>query len=123
VKLGAMLGDLTRSLFKRPITERYPFERKPTPIRLRGRLHYDVSKCTGCQMCARDCPSNAIEIITVDKAAKRYAMKYDAGRCTFCGQCVQSCRFDVIDLSSEDWELAACSKEPFTVYYGTEPKS
>ncbi len=120
MKIGAMLGDVGRSLFKRPVTEKYPFERKPTPERLRGKLHYDASKCTGCQMCVRDCPSKAIEIIVLDKAKKRYAMKYSVDRCIFCGQCVQSCRFGCLDLSSEDWELASGVKEPFTVHYGME---
>jgi formate hydrogenlyase subunit 6/NADH:ubiquinone oxidoreductase subunit I len=117
-----MLGNLVQSFFKRPVTQRYPFERQPTPKRLRGKLHYDASKCTACRLCERDCPSNAIEIIVIDKANKQFAMKYDVGRCTFCGQCEQSCRFNAIDLSSEDWELASCTREPFKVYYGPKPK-
>jgi formate hydrogenlyase subunit 6/NADH:ubiquinone oxidoreductase subunit I len=120
MKLGAMLGDVAQSLFKRPVTERYPFERKPTPERLRGKLVYDPSKCTGCQLCIKDCPSEAIELITVDKVNKRFVLRYHIDRCTFCGQCVENCRFACVGMSSEEWELAALNKEPFTVYYGRD---
>lgn len=122
MRIGSMLGDLGRSLFKRPITEKYPYEQKATPARFRGKLHYDESKCTGCRICVRDCPSKAIEIVVIDKANKRYAMKYDVGRCTFCGQCLQSCRFGCLDLSNKDWELASGSKAPFTEFYGPETR-
>ena len=65
MRIGAMLGDISRSLFKRPVTERYPFERKPTPERLRGQLTFDAAKCTGCKICVRDCPA------VRDRAARR----------------------------------------------------
>jgi formate hydrogenlyase subunit 6/NADH:ubiquinone oxidoreductase subunit I len=45
-------------------------------------------------------------------------MRYRADRCTYCGQCVVACRFKCLELSHEEWELAALTKEPFTVYYG-----
>jgi len=119
-KIGAMLGDITRSLFQRPVTQRYPFERRATPQRLRGQLHWDPEKCTGCALCNKDCPANAIELITLDKASKRFVMRYHIDRCTYCGQCAQNCRFKCIDMSSEEWELAGLSREPFTVYYGRD---
>jgi formate hydrogenlyase subunit 6/NADH:ubiquinone oxidoreductase subunit I len=118
--IGAMLGDIVRSLFKKPITELYPFERKPTPDRLRGKLTWDPDKCTGCLLCVKDCPSDAIELMVIDKVNKRFVLRYHADRCTYCAQCVQSCRFKCLDMSSEDWELASTRKEPFTVYYGKD---
>lgn len=120
MKIGAMIGDIVTSLFKRPATERYPFERKPAPARLRGKLVWDPAKCSGCQLCVKDCPSEALELITIDRVAKRFVMRYHADRCTYCGQCVENCRFECLGMSSEDWELAALGKEPFTVYYGRE---
>ena len=56
-----MLLDITKSLFRQPVTEKYPFERHPTPERLRGRLEWDATKCTGCGLCAKDCPADAIQ--------------------------------------------------------------
>ncbi|MCE1252926.1 MAG: 4Fe-4S binding protein [Anaerolineae bacterium] len=120
MKLMSMLGDVVGSLFKKPFTEQYPFEKKPAPESLRGKLTWDASKCSGCMLCVKDCPANAIELITIDKANKRFVMKYHMDRCTFCDQCVVNCRLKCLDLSNEQWELAALSHEPLTVYYGRD---
>jgi formate hydrogenlyase subunit 6/NADH:ubiquinone oxidoreductase subunit I len=119
MRIGAMLGDISRSLFKQPFTERYPFERRPTPSRLRGKLVWDPAKCTGCKVCLRDCPAHAIELLVIDKASKRFVLRFHADRCTYCAQCVVNCNFDCLGMSNEEWELAALSREPFVVSYGT----
>lgn len=118
MRLGAMLGDISRSLFRKPVTELYPFVRKDAPERLRGKLVFDAGKCTGCKICVRDCPANAIEMHVIDKAAKRFVLVFHSDRCTFCAQCVFSCNFDSLSLSHEQWELAALSKGPFAVPCG-----
>jgi formate hydrogenlyase subunit 6/NADH:ubiquinone oxidoreductase subunit I len=118
MKLSTMFGDVMQSLVQKPVTLRYPFERLPAPAALRGPLAWDVAKCTGCSLCVKDCPSRALELIVVDKAAKRYVMLYHEDRCTYCAQCLQSCRFDALQLSSEHWELAALNKDAFAIYYG-----
>ena len=120
MKIATMLGDVWQSIWQRPITQKYPFERLEAPVRLRGKLHWNPEKCTGCALCNKDCPANAIEIITVDKKEKRFVMKYHMDRCTYCAQCVESCRFSCIEMSDEEWELAATDKTLFTVTYGTE---
>lgn len=120
MKVGTMLGDVLESLFRRPVTERYPFEREPPPARLRGRVIWRAENCTGCALCNKDCPANALELITLDKKNKRFVMRYHIDRCTYCAQCVQSCRFNCLEMSNTEWELAALNKEPFVVYYGCE---
>jgi len=120
MKIGAMLGDLLQSFFQSPATERYPLERRDPPKRLRGQLQWNPTQCTGCGLCARDCPANALEMIVLDRADKRFVLRYHLDRCTFCGQCVQSCRFDCLELSKNEWELAALNRETFTISYGDE---
>lgn len=118
--IGSMLGDIVKSFFSKPDTEKYPFVPSETPEHFRGLLVWDPEKCTGCQLCVKDCPADAIEIITIDKVNKKFVMRYNVDRCTFCAQCVLNCRFNCIQMSEEQWELASTSKEPFEVYYGRE---
>lgn len=120
MKIPTMLVDIVRSLFSKPATERYPAVEPDEPERLRGKLDWNPDQCTGCQLCVKDCPADAITLITLDKAEKRFVMLYDAGRCTFCAQCIQSCRFNCLSLSNTDWSMAAGDKSPFTEYIGGE---
>jgi formate hydrogenlyase subunit 6/NADH:ubiquinone oxidoreductase subunit I len=118
MKPGTMLRDVLRSSARRPVTELYPLEKHPPVAAFRGLVHYDPEACTGCGLCAKDCPANAIELITIDKAGKRFVMRYHVDRCTFCGQCAYSCRFDCINLSNDEWELARTRPDAFTITYG-----
>jgi formate hydrogenlyase subunit 6/NADH:ubiquinone oxidoreductase subunit I len=115
-----MFQDLLASAVRPPITERYPFERQPPPIRLRGRLCWDPDHCIGCRLCVKDCPSEALEVFVVDKESKRYVVAYHVDRCTFCGQCVTSCRQGGLSLNHESWELAALDRRDFELFFGRE---
>jgi NAD(P)H-quinone oxidoreductase subunit I len=115
-----MLRDVVRSLFRAPFTQNYPAERTATPKRLRGMLTWDPTKCSGCTLCVKDCPANAIELVKLDAAKKQFVLRYHADRCTYCAQCVVNCRFDCLGMSPDEWELAALTKEPFLIDYGTE---
>src|SRR5574338_340401 len=105
IPIGSMVGDVLRSLFSKPVTQPYPFKRTEAPEAFRGKLVWDLSKCTGCMLCVKDCPANALELIVVDRAAKRFVMRFHADRCTYCAQCEVSCRAKCLELSPE-WELA-----------------
>jgi formate hydrogenlyase subunit 6/NADH:ubiquinone oxidoreductase subunit I len=120
MNIGTMLKDVLTSLVQRPVTEKYPFERRPVPARLRGMVTWDRQKCIGCGLCSRDCPAKAIELHVLDRKAKRFVMHYRVGRCLFCAQCVQSCPSGALSMSNQRWELAALCKEPFDVYYGED---
>ena len=121
MKIGSMMNDVMTSLFRQPVTQKYPFERPVTPERLRGQLRWDRQNCTGCGLCTMECPAQAIEMIVLDKKAKRFVMRYHIDRCTFCAQCVHSCNRDCLSMSPDVWELAALDREPFTIYSG-EPE-
>jgi len=118
MKIGAMFRDIASSLVTKPVTQQYPFERRPAPTRLRGKLQWDPTKCTGCTLCIKDCPANAIEMVVNDKQNKVFVLRYHVDRCIYCSQCTINCRFKCLEMSNEEWELAALSKEPFLLYYG-----
>jgi formate hydrogenlyase subunit 6/NADH:ubiquinone oxidoreductase subunit I len=118
MKIGALLGDVIRSLFKPAATIQYPAAPAVTPERLRGKLIWDYRRCNGCNLCVKDCPADAIKLLIMDRKEKRFVMEYDENRCIYCGQCVESCRFQALRMSSTVWELAALKQEAFKVYYG-----
>lgn len=118
MRLGMMLRDVSISLLRRPVTERYPFERRLPPDRLRGKLTWDSATCLGCGLCEQDCPANAIEVVVLNREERRFVLFYYPERCAFCAQCVQSCRHGSLALSNEAWELAALNRNPFHTCYG-----
>ncbi|HLO28320.1 MAG TPA: 4Fe-4S binding protein [Anaerolineales bacterium] len=117
--IGTMFTDIVQSFFTKHDTQLYPAERIAPPERYRGSLFYNPSLCTGCSLCVKDCPSNAIELVILDREAKKYVMKYHMDRCIYCGQCVVNCKPKCLGMSNEDWEHAALDKN-FMVYYGKD---
>ncbi len=60
----------------------------------RALVRYDIveEKCTGCTLCARKCPSKAIE----GEVKKPHRVIQE--NCTKCGNCYTVCRFDAVTL-------------------------
>jgi quinol-cytochrome oxidoreductase complex cytochrome b subunit/NAD-dependent dihydropyrimidine dehydrogenase PreA subunit len=58
-----------------------------------------LDKCTGCSLCFRDCPYQAIEMVPAP-AGSRFKLLATVfpHRCSGCGVCVGACAFDAIDL-------------------------
>ncbi len=118
MKIGALLGDVIRSLFKPPVTVKYPADPIAAPDRLRGKLIWDYRRCIGCNLCVKDCPANAITLYILDRKEKRFVLEYDQNRCIYCAQCVVSCRPKALHMSNTVWELAALKQDDFKVHYG-----
>ena len=53
----------------------------------------DEQKCTGCRVCARECPQGAIS------GEKKEPHKIDQEKCIKCGLCRDNCKFDAITVS------------------------
>jgi NADH-quinone oxidoreductase subunit I len=110
--------------FKRPVTLRYPEEKRKLPARSRGR-HYltkwedDKERCVGCELCAIVCPSQAIYVKAAENTpedmhshGERYAEDFQINmlRCIYCGYCEEACPTGAIILSGE-FELASYTRE------------
>jgi len=104
-----LIGETLKSIFRRPFTQKYPKVKPLIPEGLRGRVEHDRDKCIYCGLCAKYCPSGAIEV-----DVKKKEWRYDMGRCLFCSQCEEVCRYTVrkeaISMTM-DYEHAERKKE------------
>lgn len=124
-------------MFKKPVTLRYPEEKRKLPARSRGR-HYltkwsdGAERCVGCELCAIVCPAQAIYVKPAQNDpehphshGERYASDFQINmlRCIYCGLCEEACPTGAIILSNE-YELSATSREAliFTKETLTEKK-
>ncbi len=119
-KPGAITSQVFGSIFKKPATVRYPFEKLEMPDKYRGRLEFLQERCIGCKICMRDCPSKgAIEIEKVGE--KKFEAHFRLDRCIYCGQCVDSCPKDALEMT-KDFELADVKVANFAVTNTTTTK-
>lgn len=110
--------------FRRPVTLRYPEEKRKLPERSRGR-HYltkwndGLERCVGCELCAIVCPAQAIYVKPAENKpgevhshGERYATDFQINmlRCIFCGDCEEACPTGAIILSNE-YELSGFMRE------------
>jgi NADH-quinone oxidoreductase subunit I len=106
-------------MFKKKVTQEYPFDTRPTAPRYHGRhvlnRHPDgLEKCVGCELCAWACPADAIYVEGADNTeeeryspGERYGAIYQINylRCIFCGLCIEACPTRSLTMSNE-YELA-----------------
>jgi NADH-quinone oxidoreductase subunit I len=112
-------GLTLSNMFKKKVTQQYPFDTRPTAPRYHGRhvlnRHPDgLEKCVGCELCAWACPADAIYVEGGDNTeeeryspGERYGAVYQINylRCIFCGLCIEACPTRSLTMSNE-YELA-----------------
>lgn len=90
-KYFTFAGRIVKNLFKKPVTTQYPFEPVDFPDRMRGHVEIKIEDCITCGLCARACPSLAIQ---VDRKAGTWTIsRFD---CVQCGSCVIACPKDCL---------------------------
>ena len=108
-----MLRELLKHIFRKPVTLKYPFEKTKAAAGVRGRPVWDMERCTGCQLCFRDCPSGAIEMIGRGSKAE---FKHHLDRCMFCGHCEEVCPTNAIRMT-EEYELASYDRTGMVIEF------
>lgn len=109
----AMEDELFRSLGKKPVTLPFPYERAQPVERIRAKVSWEIEKCIGCTLCARICPSMAIEMVGRGRNAE---ITYDVGRCIFCGECVDICPTKAI-YTTKDFELTFTLRKKMIIQF------
>ena len=112
--LGTMIESVLGSLFKKPATIRYPFEKFNMPKDFRGQPKFRSELCTGCRLCIRDCPSQAITLTKIGE--KKFEASIDLGKCVYCAQCAETCPRKVIDITT-DFELTQLERGMLKVVF------
>jgi formate hydrogenlyase subunit 6/NADH:ubiquinone oxidoreductase subunit I len=117
------------------VTIQYPQEETPVPQLGRYKLHNEIDDCIVCDLCAKICPVDCIEIDSVrsvedlgqtsDGTAKRiHPLKFDIDmdKCMFCGLCTTVCPTECLTMKPE-YDYSVYDKEEFTFKfsdYGAE---
>jgi NADH-quinone oxidoreductase subunit I len=107
--LAASYGMTMRHLFRRPLTEQYPEEKRELPERSRARIVLtrdpdDNERCVACYLCSGVCPVSCISMESAEAATgRRYArwFRINFARCIYCGLCEEACPTLAIQLTPD----------------------
>src|SRR6476659_5374197 len=106
------------------VTEQYPDEKRPKPLRFHGRHvlnRYEdgMEKCIGCELCAGVCPAKCIYVRGADNdpddptsPGARFGFVYEINylRCIHCDLCVEACHTAAI-TESKLFEFSFTSRQ------------
>lgn len=94
------------------VTTLYPHETIPVPDNGRYRLHNEIDDCIVCDLCAKICPVDCIDIEAIksseeigktsDGSSKRlYAATFDIdmAKCCYCGLCTTVCPTECLTMT------------------------
>ncbi len=125
------LGVTFKNMLSKPVTIRYPEQKRVMPERFRGRhfLNRDedgMERCIGCSLCSVNCPVGCIHVVAAENdpnnpvsKGERYAEVYEINllRCIYCGYCEEACPVDAVVLR-EHYELADYDRKQYIATKG-----
>lgn len=106
VLIEHMANELMRTLDGTVSTGAVPF----------GKIALDEAQCTGCGLCALNCPTDALTVLTDDDGD--YELLFQHGLCVACGVCVDACPENCIRLEHV-LELDSIGNEPSLLLRGS----
>lgn len=116
--IGILKGLATTfsTFTRRPVTVRYPTEKRELPERQRSfpvltwDFDHDEPFCTGCNICVRNCPVDCMTAVMHDNPKyaegtserRKIAEKFwiDYARCMRCNICIEVCPFEAIAMDN-----------------------
>lgn len=87
---------VARALVTKPTTRLYPFTKRAPYAATRGHVVINISDCNFCTLCAKRCPTDAIE---VDRGNRIW--RIDRLRCIQCRACVDACNKKSLTLDNQ----------------------
>jgi NADH-quinone oxidoreductase subunit I len=128
-RAAVLVPELFRNLFHRPATRAYPFVKVEVPVGFRGTPRFTPDLCTGCKVCMRDCPSDAIHIEVesipstepavegkpAPRPTRKMSMTLYLDRCVHCGRCAEVCPRNALALDT-DFEVANFSHDALKLF-------
>lgn len=107
--IGTGFATTFKHLFRKPITEQYPEEKRTLPDRSRARIVLTrnpdgTERCVACYLCSAVCPVSCISMQSAEKEnGRRHALwfRINFGRCIYCGLCEEACPTSAIQLTPD----------------------
>ena len=91
-----MLSVVIKSLFKPSACNMYPLKQPKIYEETRGHVAIDAPRCILCGICAKKCPTHAIQVFREQRE-----WKIDRLRCILCKECVRVCPPKCLSMPAE----------------------
>jgi NADH-quinone oxidoreductase subunit I len=104
-----LVTEAIKNLFRKPSTEE---QSKEKDWFIRGKLSIDISKCTGCSLCEKVCPSKAIKMVEDNRTKLKKSPIINISECIFCGFCVDYCPTEALSFT-RSCALTSYEKESY----------
>jgi len=84
-------------------------------LRNHGLLTIDKEKCTGCSLCAIDCPTKAL-LVDLNRENDTYQLLFRQEACDGCGVCEKSCPEHCLQFIEKESEKSEPRKETRVIF-------
>ena len=96
------VAKVAREALRHPATLEYPEEREAVTDNYRGIHKLDMKTCISCSACARICPNQTIDMVSVDtERGPKLMPEINFERCLFCALCEEVCPTECLILTKD----------------------